>query len=142
MTSYLSKIDSALRAWSAHDLDTYLQLYDSNVTVFGLTPDPTPLDFQGMRGVYEMIFAAFPDMTIERLSAISEGDKVAVHFRVRGTQQGDFQGIPATGRAVTANGMTILRFREGKVVERWNNFDYVSLMQQLGVIPEAAPAAG
>lgn len=88
-----------------------------------------------MRAFYEMIFAAFPDMTLERLDVVSENNKVAVRFRVRGTQKGDFQGVPASGNSVTAEGITILRFEDGKVVERWNQFDMFGLMVQIGAIP-------
>jgi predicted ester cyclase len=52
-----------------------------------------------------------------------------------GTLQGDFFGIPATGKGVTITGMGISRIENGKIVELWSNFDQLGLMQQLGVIP-------
>lgn len=53
----------------------------------------------------------------------------------RGTHLGDLLGIPASGKQVTMEGITILRIEEGKIVERWGRIDALGLLQQLGVIP-------
>jgi predicted ester cyclase len=54
------------------------------------------------------------------------------------THTGDFNGIPATGKRVTFGGTTIMRFSTGKVVERWSESDFLGILKQLGVVPEAA----
>jgi len=66
---------------------------------------------------------------------IAEGEKVVSRLTVHGVHQGDFQGIPPTGKAVMQTGIDILRLAGGKVIERWGEFDNLGLMQQLGVIP-------
>ena len=66
---------------------------------------------------------------------IAEGDKVAVRFTLRGTHGGDLMGIPPTGKPVAVTGIDINRIADGKIAERWANFDALGLMQQLGVIP-------
>lgn len=75
-------------------------------------------------------------VTVERL--ISDGDFVAVHYRMRGTHTGEFMGIPPTGRPFDVPGMTIHRFQNGKLAESWVMPDRLELFQQLGVrqIPE------
>ena len=133
MSEHLTSIDRALAAWSDHDLDGYRKLYSPSAVTTGLGPEP--LDIPGMRQFYEMIYAGFPDMKLERADAVSEGDKVALRFRAHGTHNGEFQGVPPTGSKVTTEGITILRFNEGKVVERWNVFDMFGLMMQIGVVP-------
>jgi predicted ester cyclase len=69
---------------------------------------------------------------------IAEDDKVVLRVTAGGTHQGEFQGIPATGRTVTITGMGIARIEDGRIAESWWDFDALGLMQQLGAVP--APA--
>jgi predicted ester cyclase len=59
-----------------------------------------------------------------------------VRWAVRGTHQGELMGIPPTNNQVTIAGMSIERVSGDKIVETWDNYDAMGLMQQLGVIPE------
>jgi len=81
------------------------------------------------------VTAAFPDgqSTIEDL--IAEGDRVMQRVTFRGTHQGEFLGVPATGRTVSAWVMVIRRMAGGKVAEEWQLVDGLGLMQQLGAFP-------
>jgi predicted ester cyclase len=56
-----------------------------------------------------------------------------------GTQRGEFQGLPPTGKSVTFTGINIARIEGGKIAELWSEFDALGVLQQLGAIP--APAA-
>ena len=69
---------------------------------------------------------------------IAEGDKVVVRLTVRGTHQGDFLGMPPTGKVVTYAGIAICRFAGSKVVEYRSSVDLLGLLQQLGAIPQMA----
>jgi len=60
---------------------------------------------------------------------------------LRGTHQGEFMGIPPTGKPVTVTGMSIDRIVGGKFVEGWLNFDALGMLQQLGVIPAPGRAS-
>jgi predicted ester cyclase len=71
--------------------------------------------------------------TIEDL--IAEGDKVVLRYTFRGTHQGQWRGIPPTGKAVTFTGSYIYRIVDGKIVEGWENADTLGLLQQLGAVP-------
>lgn len=88
---------------------------------------------------YAAFFAAFPDwqMTIDDM--VAEGDKVVVRYTATCTHQGEFQGIPATGRPYTQNAIVIYRLANGKIVEGRLQTDMLSMMQQLGLMP--APQA-
>jgi predicted ester cyclase len=89
--------------------------------------------------VYRAFFAGFPDLRLTVDETVEEGERIAVRFTVRGTHEGVFQGIPPTGRPVEVQGFSILHFSAGRIVERWNQLDQLSMLQQLGVLP--APGA-
>ena len=74
-------------------------------------------------------------MTITVEAQVAEGDRVANQLVMRGTHQGPFQGIPATGRAVTVTGNNLMRIEAGQIQELWGYLDALGMMQQLGVIP-------
>jgi steroid delta-isomerase-like uncharacterized protein len=80
-------------------------------------------------------WTGFPDAHTTIDDMIAEGDQVAKRFTFRGTQTGEFQGIPPTGKSIAMTGITIYRFAGGKVAECWWNYDTMGAMQQLGVIP-------
>jgi predicted ester cyclase len=60
----------------------------------------------------------------------------AAHVTLTGTHQGDFAGIPATGKSVEFSGIDIVRVQDGKVAEHWGSTDTLSLMQQIGAVPK------
>ncbi|MBC8427815.1 alpha/beta fold hydrolase, partial [bacterium] len=82
----------------------------------------------------------FPDFHLEIHDMVAEGDKVAARWTFTGTHQGEVAGIPPTGKSVSATGMNIHRFADGKIVEGWWNHDTMALLQQLGVITPGRPA--
>lgn len=92
----------------------------------------TPED---LKAVATMMRTAFPDWhsTIEEM--LVEGDRVAERWTGRGTHRGEFQGIPPTGKRVAVPGVVFYRIAGGKITEFRGQFDRLSLMQQLGVIP-------
>ncbi|HEY6410245.1 MAG TPA: ester cyclase, partial [Ktedonobacteraceae bacterium] len=66
---------------------------------------------------------------------VAEGDKVVTRWTWRGTNQGEFQGMPPTGKEVAGSGISIHRIAEVKIAEAWVNFDTLGMLQQLGMIP-------
>jgi steroid delta-isomerase-like uncharacterized protein len=88
--------------------------------------------------------AAFPDLHIDLnvtlKQSIPEGELWCSHWTLTGTHQGEFNGIPATGKKVNVTGMSIWKIVDGKNVEEWEIVDSMAMMQQLGVIP--APGEG
>lgn len=67
---------------------------------------------------------------------IAEGDKVTTRKTFHGTQEGEFMGIPPTGRHVSMGLIDIVRISEGRIMEHWSVGDNLGMMQQLGVIPQ------
>jgi steroid delta-isomerase-like uncharacterized protein len=110
------------------------ELFAPNVVDHSIPPG-FPAGIAGVKQMAAMYRSAFPDVrsTIEDL--VAEGDKVVVRWSATGTHRGELMGIPATGKRVTVTGIVIDRIAGGKIVEHWESFDQLSMMQQLGVVP-------
>jgi predicted ester cyclase len=83
--------------------------------------------------VFANLHRVYSDLHIRVEDLIAEGDKVVGRNSVTGTHQGDFMGLPPTGRSVTYNEIFIFRFANGRIVETWGVVDVFSQMKQLGV---------
>jgi steroid delta-isomerase-like uncharacterized protein len=94
-----------------------------------------PADREGVRIIFGAFKAAFPDLRIVVHDQVAEGDRVVTRKSFHGTHQGDFMGIPPTGKQVAFDVIDILRVEDGKLAEHWNVVDQLGLMQQLGVVP-------
>ena len=118
--------------WNQKKLDTIDRLFAADGIAHGLSGD-VMRGPEGFRPFYSSFSQAFPDMHIEVLEAIVQGDLVVVRNRVTGTHGGHTLGFPATGRNTTFDGVTIARVVDGKIVEGWNFYDFLSMYQQLGM---------
>ncbi len=98
-------------------------------------PDNPTHDAAGVRQFFEQLLAAFPDFRFEVDDVLVDGDRAAAFIRLTGTHQGDFQGIPASGRRMDVRGVDLFRLRGAQVTEHWSVFDSLGLMQQLGAFP-------
>ena len=87
------------------------------------------------RAVQRTFRGAFPDINIAVERTISEGDMVVAHCHVTGTHTGNALGFPATGRRVDFYGVTITRVVDDTIREGWNCYDFLTMYQQLGVVP-------
>ena len=85
---------------------------------------------------------AFPDAIVTIEDLVAEDDKIAGRVTFRGTHKGDLGDVPATGNRITASGIFISRLEGGKIVETWDNFDYLGFFQQLGGIPSMDESEG
>ncbi len=125
---------------SAGDIDGFgEQLADDFVEheeIPGLEPTK-----EGVKQLFRMYRAAFPDLRLETEDVLVSGDKAVARVRATGTHQGEFMGMPATGRRVEVQLIDITRFSDdGLAREHWGVMDALGMMQQLGAIPAPAPA--
>lgn len=127
------RLDEAIAAWNRGNLAEYLTIYDDDVTLYGY--GPAPMDRTAVEGFYRGIMAGLPGSQIEVLDAFESGDRLAARFVQRGRHEGDLMGVPASGNEVELNGITIMAFRDGKVVKRWASADMLGLMMQIGAVP-------
>jgi len=77
---------------------------------------------------------ALPDMHVRVNQILAERDLVAVHWTASGTNTQEGMGFPATGKKIKVDGMTIFRFKAGKICEEWSVWDMLSVMRQMGLI--------
>jgi predicted ester cyclase len=105
--------------------------------------DPLPGQAPGREGLKafleNVLFPAFPDQQWVTEEQLTDGDKVVSRFTFSGTHQGNFMGIPATGRQVAVKGVVIDRVVDGKWKDSRLLMDNLALLQQLGALPAAAP---
>ena len=102
--------------------------------------DPSlPPAMQTSRDVYiqglDLFHQAFPNFVMTCEILVAEGDKVAALWIFEGINKGEFMGIAPTGRAVKINGSAIYRLENDRLVEGWNVYDALGMLQQLGVAP-------
>jgi steroid delta-isomerase-like uncharacterized protein len=96
---------------------------------------------EGVKQLFHMYKAAFPDLRMEAQDILASGDKVVARVRATGTHQGEFLGMPASGKRVDVQLIDIIRFGDdGLAHEHWGVVDSLALMQQLGAVPGAPPA--
>ncbi len=103
--------------------------------------NPLPGQGPGRAGLGDVLagmFAGFPDLRWEVQETVVEGDRVASMSFWTGTHQGEFLGIPATGRGVTVEAWNLDRFQDGQLTESRILMDVIGLLTQLGAIPAAA----
>ena len=81
---------------------------------------------------------AFPDLKMTVLKEIAEGDLITVLYAGTGTNTGEGNGLPATGKKIKGRGITIWRIVNGKITEEWSEFDQFGIMKDLGLLPESA----
>lgn len=130
-----------LRRWIEGVNKGNLALFDE---VYGdcvyYSPATGELKREALKQFMASLLAAFPDgrWTIE--GQVAEGDKVATRWSFTGTHQGELMGLAPTGKRVTASGMVIDRIVEGKIVEEWEEWDALGMMQQMGATPPLGKA--
>lgn len=101
-------------------------------------PGFSALNGEGYKQLLRAFHAGFSDLRITVEAQVAEGELVANRLRITGTHDGNFQGIPATGRPVDIVAMNMMQLVDGRLSEMWGQPDLMGLMQQLGVIPAAA----
>jgi steroid delta-isomerase-like uncharacterized protein len=125
-------------AVNSGDAELISKTIDEVVEPNVLFHSPAPIDATGaqaLRQVWEVLLRAFPDLHVAVEDVIAEGDKVVYRNTVTGTHQGEYLGVPPTGKSITYNEIFIVRFAGGRIAEIWGVVDVLSQMRQLGAIP-------
>ncbi len=91
----------------------------------------------GVRMLFTALWQAFPDLHATIHEQLAEGDKVMTRKTLSGTNKGPFMGVAPTGNAVAFDVIDILRVVDGKITDHWAVIDQLTLLRQLGAIPEA-----
>ena len=129
--------------WNQGREDAIEEMFAEDGIAHGLA-DETGAPLRGtsaFREFHRKFRGAFPDIVVTVEDTVVEGDKVAGRCSVRAVHAGDHLGFAATQMPMEITGMTIVRVENGKIAEAWNNFDFMSMFQQLGASPTASNAA-
>ena len=118
----------AVNSGKLQDIKKYVA---DNVMDHDPAPDQGP-GAQGLINFFTKFRAAFPDLKIEPETMVADEDKIALAYTATGTHQGDFMGIPASGKKIKIRGLQIGRFEQGVLVERWGMSDQYGILEQLG----------
>jgi steroid delta-isomerase-like uncharacterized protein len=122
--------------WNKGRADAIDEMLAADAIVHGLSDDPeNPLKGpSGFKPFHEIFRGAFPDVEVVVEDTIAEGDKVVARCSVRAKHSGNHLGIAASNAAVSFTGISIVRINDGKIVEAWNNFDFMKMNKQIGAI--------
>ncbi|HRJ40818.1 MAG: ester cyclase [Caldilineaceae bacterium] len=131
----LETLQRARDYFNAGDIERYITTLYAAEAVGHFLPPGMPQGHSGLRLFYGAFHTGFPDAQLVFDDILSEGERVVIRFHLDMTHTGEFNGIPATNKRASLSGITIFRFVDGKVAERWSESDFFGLMQQLGVIP-------
>jgi steroid delta-isomerase-like uncharacterized protein len=122
--------------WNKGNAEAVDEMFAADGIAYGLSDDESnpikgPTGFKPFHATFR---GAFPDIEVIVEDMIAEGDKVVARCSVRGKHTGDHLGIAASNSPVLFTGIAIVRVRDGKFVEAWNNFDFLKMNRQIGAI--------
>jgi steroid delta-isomerase-like uncharacterized protein len=119
----------AVDAWNSGDVSSYLDLYDEGIKLHAGMYDFPDKDAVGR--MYRGMFATTSDVRLDIHETFGHEDKLAARYTVTAKHTGELAGIPPTGREFSITGITIMHFRDGAVVERWDSDDSEEVFSKL-----------
>jgi predicted ester cyclase len=124
---------------SSGDIAASDELLDPDFSLHTPLPTPGP-GIEAMNNVIVTCRAAFHGLHVTIEDMMADGDLVTCRFTARGVHQGEFMGLPPTGKPIEMTGIEIFRLRDGRIAELWGEANLMGLMHQLGILP--GPAHG
>ena len=122
--------------WNGKSESAVDEMFAEDGIAHGLT-DPEGNEVRGPEGfkrLHRQFVEAYPDLRIIVEDTVVEGDKIAARCRVTGSHLGHSLGVAPTNGPVEFTGMTIVRVRDGKITEAWNEFNFMEMYRQLGAL--------
>ena len=120
-------------AWNAHDPERLVKLLDEK---YMSESDTVPAAINGRDGARQFMqtyVKAFPDLHLDVIQILADGEFVVTRWTAKGTHRGELMGIAPTNRRAITNGCTVSQVRNGKIVHEWLFWDTGHLLKQLGV---------
>jgi len=117
--------------WNRRNLDVVPELADPNAVSFGLADGARPMPFTEFLPFHQRFIQTFSDFHIAVDDVLQEGDKTVVRITATGTHTGGAMGVPPTNRPVRVTGLIMIRWKDGRIYEAWNEFDAWGMMQQM-----------
>lgn len=129
------------QAWNSGHYEVAHEVISPKMKVHGAGGQPVEMGPDGLIGLISTWRNAFPDGQMVSSGVIAEGDLVAALLTWRGTQKGEFYGVPASERAVVCTSIGLDRIDAGIIVDGWGELDMVGMMQQMGAVPPIGPGS-
>ena len=124
-------VNRVLELINSRKLDEAFEFYDLDYVYHG--PGGQELRGRsGIRGLWDLFLAAFPDLVASVDEIYSVGDKVTLRWNVRGTHTGEFLGIPASKKSISLPITEVFRVEGGILREAWDQYDRLHMMEQIG----------
>ena len=127
--------EKLMSALNAKDMATMESLIADDFVDNDAMPGMAP-GRQGMIDMMGMFVGAFAALNVVVEHWVAEGDLVVGVMTTKGTQNGEFMGMPASGKKFSVREMHMVRVANGKMAEHWGLSNEMSMMQQLGLMPE------
>lgn len=129
---------AAVKRWGAEvanqgKFDVLDDILAPNFVDHDPAPDQGP-GIEGLKGFLRTFRSAFPDLSTKVEELVASDDDVAMRYTMRGSHQGDFMGVPPTGKHFEVAALQIAKFKDGKCVERWGSTDELGILKQLGIV--------
>ena len=137
--AFAGVVDTArelLEAWDAHDGARAAALCAPDFEGTDVAQTAVHRGPEGMAGHIEHYLEAFPDLTVSIDDVVASGERVALLWTLRGSHRGRLMGIPPTGKAVTVQGVALLRLQCGAVQHLFFMWDVARLLREIGLLPE------
>ena len=130
----IALINRVLELINSRNLDEAFEFYNLDYIYHG--PGGQELRGRsGIRGLWELFLAAFPDLVSSVDEVFSVGNNVALRWTIRGTHTGEFLGNPASNKSITLPMTEVFHIENGELVEAWDQYDRLHLMEQIGAFP-------
>ena len=110
-----------------------LDYFDENIKAITAEGDIEGID--AFKAYYNNYLTGFSDAEFNIVDVFGQGDKIVKHWNFKGTHDGDFFGIPPTGKKINLIGTTLVLMKDGKILQEQDFFDNYSLLSQLGLLP-------
>ncbi len=110
-----------------------LDYFDENIKAITANGDIEGID--AFKAYYNNYLTGFSDAEFNIVDVFGQGDKIVKHWNFKGTHDGDFFGIPPTGKKIDLIGTTLVLMKDGKILQEQDFFDNYSLLSQLGLLP-------
>ncbi len=132
--TYLALVRRYQDIYNSNNLDALGEVLSPDFKPHNLMPG-VPASLEGYTMMHQSTLTSYPDFHVAIDDLFGEGDKIVMRFTITGTHEGEFIGIPPTGKKINVTGISIFRIANGQIIEHWGEEDSLGWMQQLGAIP-------
>ena len=111
-----------------------LDSFDEGVTAVAASPEGDIVGLENFKNHYSNYITGFSDAEFIIIDAFGQGDKIVKHWRFKGTHDGEFFGVPASGKQVDISGVTLVKMKDGKIASEQDFMDFLAFYTQLGLM--------